>query len=193
MKQGWNGLALAIGAMTISAAASAAGPSAAMLSNACAGCHGTNGGSAGMSMPSLAGQSKTAIVDAMKKFKSGERPATVMGRLAKGYSDEQFEMIGDFFSNQKVHFTNQAVDPTKAAKGASLQEESCSRCHLEEGKEGKDDTPVMASQWLPYLQIQMDLYQSGKRKMPEKMAEKVKQLSKEDLDALLNFYASVNK
>lgn len=193
MKQRWSRLALAVGAMTISAAAFAAGPSAAMLSNACAGCHGTHGGSAGMTMPSLAGQSKTAIVDAMKKFKSGERPATVMGRLAKGYSDEQFDMIGDFFAKQKVHFTSQMVDKAKAAKGASLQEENCSRCHLEDGKEGKDDTPVMASQWLPYLQIQMDLYQSGKRKMPEKMAEKVKQLSKEDLDALLNFYASVNK
>jgi hypothetical protein len=28
-----------------------------------------------------------AIEAAMKKFKSGERPSTVMGRLAKGYSD----------------------------------------------------------------------------------------------------------
>jgi sulfide dehydrogenase cytochrome subunit len=193
MKQGWSKLALAVGVMTITAAASAAGPNAAMLSNACAGCHGTHGGSAGMSMPSLAGQSKTAIVDAMKKFKSGERPATVMGRLAKGYSDAEIDLMGDFFSSQNVHFTNQTVDAAKAAKGASLQEANCSRCHLEDGKEGKDDTPVMASQWLPYLHIQMDLYQSGKRKMPEKMAEKVKQLSKEDLDALLNFYASVNK
>jgi len=35
----------------------------------------------------------------------------------------------------------------------------------------------MASQWLPYLQMQMAEYQSGKRKMPEKMAEKVKPLS----------------
>jgi sulfide dehydrogenase cytochrome subunit len=179
--------------MTISAAATAAGPNAAMLSNACAGCHGTHGGSAGPTMPSLAGQSKTAIVEAMKKFKAGERPSTVMGRLAKGYSDEQIDMMGDFFSKQKVHFTHQMVDAAKASKGASLQEANCSRCHLEDGKEGKDDTPVMASQWLPYLQIQMDLYQSGKRKMPEKMAEKVKPLSKDDLDALLYFYASVNK
>jgi sulfide dehydrogenase cytochrome subunit len=193
MKQRWSRLALAFGAITISAAATAAGPNAAMLSNACAGCHGTHGGSAGPTMPSLAGQSKTAIVEAMNKFKSGERPSTIMGRLAKGYSDDQIAMIGDFFSMQKVHFTSQSIDKTKSAKGASLQEANCSRCHLEDGKEGKDDTPVMASQWLPYLQMQMDLYQSGKRKMPEKMAEKVKPLSKDDLDALLHFYASVNK
>jgi sulfide dehydrogenase cytochrome subunit len=193
MKQRWSGLALVVGAMTITGMASAASPDAAMLSNACAGCHGTHGGSAGMTMPSLAGQSKTAVVEAMKKFKSGERPSTVMGRLAKGYSDAEIDLMGDFFSRQKVHFTQQTIDAAKAAKGASLQEANCSRCHLEDGKEGKDDTPVMASQWLHYLRTQMDLYQSGKRKMPEKMAEKVKPLSAEDLDALLHFYASVNK
>jgi len=192
MKQRWSG-ALTAGALVFSASALAAPPTPEMISFACAGCHGTNGGSAGLTMPSLASQSKTAIVDAMKKFKSGERPSTVMGRLAKGYTDADFDAMAGFFSKQKVHFTSQMVDKTKAAKGADLQEANCSRCHLEDGKEGKDDTPTMASQWLPYLQMQMDLYQSGKRKMPEKMAEKVKPLSKEDLDALLHFYASVNK
>jgi sulfide dehydrogenase cytochrome subunit len=49
----------------------------------------------------------------------------------------------------------------------------------------------MASQWLPYMQMQMADYLSGKRKMPEKMKEKVDPMSKEDLDALLHFYASV--
>jgi len=191
MAMKWKKWALATGVLAVSAIAQAAPPSAAMLSNACAGCHGTNGGSAGPSMPSLASQSKTAIVDAMKKFKSGERPSTVMGRLAKGYTDAEIEAIGDYFSKQKFHATSQAVDAAKVKKGSDLQEANCSRCHLDDGKDGKDDTPVMASQWLPYLQMQMELYQSGKRKMPEKMAEKVKPLSKEDIEALLHFYASV--
>ncbi len=191
MTMKWKGWALATGALAFSTTAMAAPPSAEMISFACAGCHGTNGGSAGLTMPSLASQSKSAIVDAMKKFKSGERPSTVMGRLAKGYSDADFDAMATFFSKQKFHPTAQAVNAAKVKKGESLQEANCSRCHLEDGKEGKDDTPVMASQWLPYLQMQMDLYQSGARKMPEKMAEKVKPLSKEDLDALLHFYASV--
>ena len=190
MKQRWSGWALAAGALAISASTVAAPPTPEMISFACAGCHGTNGGSAGPSMPSLANQSKTAIVEAMKKFKSGERPSTVMGRLAKGYTDADFEAMGNFFAKQKLHVTQQTVDMAKAKKGASLEEENCSRCHLEGGKEGKDDTPVMASQWLPYTEMQMDLYLSGKRKMPEKMEEKVKKLSKDDLNALLHFYAS---
>ncbi|MDO8933149.1 MAG: c-type cytochrome [Rhodocyclaceae bacterium] len=211
MTMKWRVGALAAGALAMSAAAQAAPPTAAMLSNACAGCHGTHGASAGMTMPSLAGQSKEAIVDAMKKFRGVEkkdadgkpvlnaegkpvmesRPATIMGRLAKGYTDADIDAIGDFFSKQKLHATIQNLDKAKVAKGASLQEANCSRCHMEDGKEGKDNSPAMAGQWLPYLQIQMDMYLSGKRKMPEKMEEKVKPLSKEDLDALLHFYASV--
>lgn len=191
MMMKWRGWALATGVLAVSAIAQAAPPTPAMLSNACAGCHGTNGGSAGPTMPSLASQSKEAIEVAMKKFKSGERSGSIMGRLAKGYSDAEITAMAEFFSKQKLHVTSQTVDAAKVKKGASLQEANCGRCHIEDGKEGKDDTPVMASQWLPYMQMQMADYLSGKRKMPEKMKEKVDPMSKEDLDALLHFYASV--
>ena len=183
--------ALAVTALVFSVGASAAPPSAAMLANACAGCHGTHGGSAGPSMPSLAGQSKDAIVVAMQKFKSGERPSTIMGRLAKGYTDADFAAMGDFFASQKIHVTQQNLDAKLVAKGAQMHESNCGRCHIEEGREGKDDSPAMASQWLPYLQMQMAMYVNGTRKMPLKMAEKVQPLSPQDLEALLQFYASV--
>jgi sulfide dehydrogenase cytochrome subunit len=189
MSKKWSTLAIAVGALAMSSATFAA-PSPEMLANACAGCHGTNGGSAGDTMPSLANQSEAAFVDSMMKFKSGERSSTIMGRLAKGYSDEDIKAMSGFFAKQKLHVTNQVIDKKKVALGAKLQEKNCSRCHLEDGKEGKDDTPVMASQWLPYLQMQMDLYASGTRKMPDKMAEKVKALSKDELDALVHFYAA---
>jgi sulfide dehydrogenase cytochrome subunit len=190
LKTSLAGLALVAGS-ALSGAALAAPPTPEMLSFACAGCHGTNGGSAGLTMPSLASQSKTAIVEAMKKFKNGERPSSIMGRLAKGYSDADIEAMGNFFSKQKFHPTTQVVDTAKVKRGADLQESSCSRCHLDDGKDGKDDTPVMASQWLEYLKMQAALYDSGARKMPKDMAEKWNKLSKEDRDALLHYFASV--
>lgn len=183
--------ALTASALVISASAWSMPPTAAMLANACGGCHGTNGGSAGPSVPSLAGQTKDAIVGAMKSFKSGERPSTLMGRLAKGYTDADFAAMGDFFAAQKLHLTQQTLDPMRMARGATLHQSKCKQCHMENGKESNDDTPAMASQWLPYLQMQVALYVQGERKTPQKMSDVIKTLSADDLESLMHFYASV--
>ncbi len=168
-----------------------AATSPAMLSSACAGCHGTNGASAGPSMPSLAGQSRIAIVEAMKGFKSGERPATVMGRLAKGYSDADFEAMGEFFSRQKTFANSGSADAAKAAQGADLHERHCARCHVDDGREIKDNSPILAGQWVRYLEIQMQDYAAGRRKMFDRKQEKMKPLSMPELEALAHYYASV--
>jgi cytochrome subunit of sulfide dehydrogenase len=66
----------------------------------CANCHGTNG-NAKPPMVSLAGLPKEHIVTQMKAFKGGTRPATIMGQIAKGYTDEQIDSIAGFFAAQK--------------------------------------------------------------------------------------------
>lgn len=183
--------ALTVSAFVLSASAWAVPPTAAMLANACGGCHGTYGASAGPSVPSLAGQTKEAIVGAMKGFKSGERPSTLMGRLAKGYTDADFAAMGDFFAAQKLHITQQTLDPVRMTMGATLHQSKCKQCHMENGKESNDDTPAMASQWLPYLQMQMALYSEGKRTTPKKMTDALKTLSADELESLMHFYAGV--
>lgn len=69
----------------------------AMLANSCAGCHGTDGKSPG-SIPSIAGKTAPFIEKSLKEFRDGSRPATVMGRHAKGYNDEEIRLIADFFA-----------------------------------------------------------------------------------------------
>jgi cytochrome c553 len=66
----------------------------------CAACHGTNGVSAG-GMPALAGMSKPDLVRKMQDFKSGRAPSTIMGQIAKGYSDEQIDLVAGYFAMQK--------------------------------------------------------------------------------------------
>lgn len=182
------GLAIVAASTTVSAAS----PSAEMLSNACAGCHGTNGVSAGPSMPSLAGQNKVAFVEAMKAFKSGDRPSSIMGRIAKGYSDEQVDLMAGYFSQQKqVAAAGQQLNPKLVKQGKALYNKNCKRCHLEGGKEFEEDQPVVAGQWLTYLLIQMDEFKAGNRKMSEKKAEKIKPMKLEELQAVAHYYASV--
>lgn len=71
-----------------------------LLASNCANCHGTTGNAQG-AMPNLAGLQKTYIVEQMRAFRDGKRPATIMHQLAKGYTDPQIEAIADFFSRQK--------------------------------------------------------------------------------------------
>lgn len=183
--------ALLAAAAASAGGALAAGPSTEMLASACAGCHGTGGASAGPSMPSLGGQSKVAIVEAMKGFKSGDRPSTVMGRLAKAYSDADFEAMADYFSKQKAFPNSGSANAAKAARGAELHEKHCARCHVEDGKEIKDNSPIVAGQWVKYLEIQIQDYLSGKRKMFDRKEEKMKALKPDELEAIAHYYASV--
>ncbi|MBL0917477.1 MAG: c-type cytochrome [Hydrogenophaga sp.] len=67
---------------------------------ACANCHGTNG-RAEPGMIGLAGRDKNELQQQLLAFKNGQRPATIMHQLAKGYSDEQLAQIAAYFAAQK--------------------------------------------------------------------------------------------
>lgn len=186
-------MALFAGGIAFSASASAHEPSyTAMMANTCNGCHGTDGVSAGPNMPNLGGVPANYMIDQMKQFKSGERPSSVMGRLAKGYSDEDFAAMAKFFASMKYVGAKQPVDDAKVAKGKALHEDRCEKCHEKGGTVGADEG-ILAGQWKEYMEISFNEYRSGKRKMPKKMAAKIEgegKLSDADVEALIHFYAS---
>jgi sulfide dehydrogenase cytochrome subunit len=134
--------------------------------------------------------SEIYIVDSMKAFKSGERGSTIMGRIAKGYSEEEFKLMASVFAKQPVAITSQKTDATKVAAGAELYGSNCEKCHDEKGGLADDDAGILYSQWLPYLQYSMEDYKAGKREIPKKMKKKVEKLSDAEIEALLQFFAS---
>jgi cytochrome c553 len=72
------------------------------LAATCANCHGTGGRAVdAATVPGLAGMPASYIVEQMKAFKAGARPATVMHQLAKGFSDAQIESVAAYFAAQK--------------------------------------------------------------------------------------------
>ena len=92
-------VAAVIGITSIAAAvvASAEPPPGAM---ACSGCH-PSSARASSPVVRLAGRDRAEIIKAMHEFRSGERAATVMDRIAKGFTDPEIEAIAAWFAQQK--------------------------------------------------------------------------------------------
>ena len=66
------------------------------LAATCANCHGTDGkGVVDGGMPLINNLTSDQMLTQLKAFKSGAREGTIMPQLAKGYSDEQLEIIAN--------------------------------------------------------------------------------------------------
>jgi sulfide dehydrogenase cytochrome subunit len=71
------------------------------LASGCAICHGTDGRAVTKDVIPLAGQPREHIATQMRAFRDGQRPATVMHQIAKGYTDAQIDALAAWFSSQK--------------------------------------------------------------------------------------------
>ena len=71
------------------------------LAAPCAICHGSEGRAVTKDVVPLAGLPREHIASQMRAFRDGQRPATVMHQIAKGYSDAQIDAMAAWFSAQK--------------------------------------------------------------------------------------------
>ena len=70
------------------------------LAATCANCHGTHGQALG-AMPSLAGRPASELVQLLAEFRDGQRPATIMPQIVRGYRADELRLIADHFARQE--------------------------------------------------------------------------------------------
>jgi len=88
---------LALATFSFLAVSNVAKASAPLAAQACLGCHGQNGaGAAGV--PGLTGRSADELRTLMIAFRANERPGTIMGRIARGYSDAEIVAASQHFA-----------------------------------------------------------------------------------------------
>jgi len=75
-----------------------------LLAGSCYGCHGATGGQPSgrpgdqpSAMPDLSHLSVEEISARLKDYQQRNRPATVMSRIASGYSDLEIEQLANYF------------------------------------------------------------------------------------------------
>lgn len=188
-------LALSLSASAADAPELVSGASARMLSETCAGCHGTDGASLGPASPTIAGMNGEYFIEIMEGFRDDSIYSTIMGRIAKGYSDEEIALMGTFFAGKEFVPAKQEFDKDLADKGAKLHDKYCEKCHSEGGVVIEDEEYyILAGQWTPYLHNAVADFRDDRRPIPKKMRSKLdKLLDKEGddgLKALFAYYAS---
>jgi cytochrome subunit of sulfide dehydrogenase len=86
--------------VSLAGPASAAAAEAPPGASSCSGCHAENA-AVQTPVPRLVGRPAVEIVTAMQAFRSGQRSATVMDRIAKGFSESESTAIAAWYAAQK--------------------------------------------------------------------------------------------
>lgn len=94
--QALPGALVALALLAAAPQASASGP-APLAAEGCVGCHGPEGkGATGIA--ALAGRDRAELVALMTAFRANQRPGTIMGRIARGYTDAEIAAVAEHFS-----------------------------------------------------------------------------------------------
>ena len=67
--------------------------------SSCTGCHSAQRIPDSV-IPRIAGRKAADIVQFMREYRSGAWPSSVMGRIAKGFDDQQIDAIAAWFAGQ---------------------------------------------------------------------------------------------
>jgi len=94
-------IAIAAALACLAPAAFAQSAGARNLAASCAICHGTDGRAVTKEVAALAGAPREQIASRMRAFRDGQRPATVMHQIAKGYTDAEIDTLAAWFAALK--------------------------------------------------------------------------------------------
>ena len=170
------------------------------LAEQCDECHGEAGRSPEPSEPSIGGFSNFAIEDLLQTYRDGLRQAqrharadgteTDMAEISRSLSVAETEAVAEHYGAQTWRPHKQPFDAALARRGARIHGVKCAKCHLRGGSVAEADHALLAGQWREYLEAEFANFDSGARRMADKMKKKYDTLSAADKRALLEFYVS---
>jgi sulfide dehydrogenase cytochrome subunit len=142
-------------------------------------------------MPTIGGLDKGYLAVVLDDYKTGLRPSTIMGRIMRGYSDQEIAAIASFYAEQPWVSTDRVAAAGLLHQGQEIHDTQCETCHEDGGRVQEDESPRLAGQWAAYTRYALETCRAeGKRCTPRKMGERVMKLSDEELEALAQYYES---
>lgn len=158
----------------------------------CEGCHGADGRGGDSATPIIAGipdlileDALFAYIDGARKCASNPMKCTMIANL----SEDEIVEFSAHFAAMPYASAGEDFDAALAEAGKAIHDKDCAMCH---GADGPDDSAaaVLHGQRKDYLKYTLEQYMTGEREQPAAKEKKLSVLSSDDIEALLNYYAS---
>jgi len=167
------------------------------LTTGCADCHGVDGLAAeNLDAPVIAGIPAAHLEEAIYAYRDGARQCRyepLMCETVKHTSDERIADLAEHYASQPRKSSNETYDRELAAKGEKIHARYCGNCHVPPDAPDVADAlgiPLHGQRGV-YLRYALKSYQDGRREnLLGAMAAKLKQVDSDDIEALVNYYAS---
>ena len=160
-------------------------------SQVCAACHGVDGNSVIPTIPSLAGQPRQFITQALFMFREGRRKNDQMTPFAEKLSNADLNDLAQYFSAQKLTPPTRQPEPGIVARGQAVTEKNnCVACHTAT-LVGQQHIPRLAGQHKPYLLEQLKQFKAATRAdMDGTMTSAAQGLAVDELDMVAEYLST---
>ena len=160
-------------------------------SQVCAACHGIDGNSVIPTIPSLAGQPRQFITQALFMFREGQRKNEQMAPFVDKLSNADLNDLAQYFSAQKLTPPTRKPEGDTVARGRAVTEKNnCVACHTPT-LVGQQHIPRLAGQHKPYLLEQLKAFKASTRAdLDGTMTSAAQGLALDELDMLAEYLAT---
>jgi sulfide dehydrogenase cytochrome subunit len=158
----------------------------------CSNCHGEDGRGVEIDIPIIAGIPALVQEDAIFAYLDGDRQCSSKPLMCKSVSRLTEDQIVEFaahFSAMPYVAAGEEFDPALAQTGETIHKKNCAICHGEDDPED-GEASILHGQRKAYLRYALQQYAAGERTQEPIMEKKTSALSSDDIEALLNYYAS---
>jgi sulfide dehydrogenase cytochrome subunit len=158
----------------------------------CNTCHGEDGRGIESDTPIIAGIPAVIQEDALYAYLDGDRQCgdvPMMCKVASRLTEEQIVEFAAHFSAMPYAAAGEEFDAELAKTGESIHKENCAICHGADDPEDAEAS-ILHGQRVGYLRNVLQQYAAGERVQLPAMEKTTSVLSSDDIEALVNYYAS---
>jgi sulfide dehydrogenase cytochrome subunit len=168
----------------------------------CATCHGGDAPSPYGGVPTIQGQPASALENALYDFRATIRPCRKPDcgpgkpcpeldfcAIVRELSDEEIGALAAWYASQPYAAQTQDWNPALAARGQALHAAHCESCHSGGGLSPENQATILRGQPKSYLHRAIRDFSHDRRIAVAEMDAIIRDLSEQDIAALVEFYA----